>query len=112
MSTPEALRLADALDKERGESWIFSQRASAELRRLTAVEAELEQLRAKVAALHADAERYRLLRAAKLWPVPGNEYSAGLCVDLWDESGSGKQLVGEALDAAVDAARASVVSLS
>lgn len=65
-TTPEAL--ADALDKERGGSWIFSSRAAAELRRLAAVEtqlaafivkhgdpmsivAELDKLRAEVEAL-------------------------------------------------------------
>jgi len=53
-----------------------------------------------------DAERYRWLRTRPLWPSDNHEFNVGLCVDLWGEDGCGKQVSGEELDSACDAALA------
>lgn len=63
----------------------------------------IRELLAYVESLEKDAGRYQKLRNAKTWPTKDNEFIAGICVDSWDESGSGTQLVGDELDAAVDA---------
>jgi hypothetical protein len=83
---PEALRLADALD--RWHEGVFPEEAAAELRRL-----------------HADAERYRYLRnrnPQEILPVIGN--AAGVWIDCDDENGELTLLTGEDADAAIDAA--------
>lgn len=68
----------------------------------------IRELLAYVESLERDAGRYQKLRNAKLWPTKDNEFIAGICVDSWDESGSGTQLAGDELDAAVDAVDAAM----
>jgi hypothetical protein len=64
----EALRLADLADKEQTETVrrdVLMHNIAAELRRLSAVEAERDRLAAECEALRADAERYRWLRSSE-----------------------------------------------
>ena len=90
MSTqPEALRLADELERDKWHVPAVVMQASAdELRRL-----------------HADAERYRYLRnrnPQEILPVIGP--AAGVWIDCDDENGELTLLTGEDADAAIDAA--------
>lgn len=57
---------------------------------------------AELAALRKDAERYRWLRNR----LNGSDFTAGACIDMWDDYGICNQLTGDAADAAIDAAMA------
>lgn len=65
----------------------------------------IKELQARIAQLEADAARYRWLRDRPRGPLNGSEFMTGICIDVWEEDGSGEQLSGEKADAAVDAAR-------
>ena len=108
-TTPEAI--AAKLEAASRDRWAFGldlAGAAAELRRLAAVEAERDQLRAEVEALRADAERYRWLR------VDDNDE---LVMRTYDHDATGRTRAFDStrdnswlpreseLDAAVDAAR-------
>jgi len=59
---------------------------------------------AQAVAGDANSRRYLYLRNRPLGPLSGSEFTEGLCVDMWSGDGSGEQMRGDELDAAIDAA--------
>lgn len=85
--------LADLAPEHRDGLWLAA--VLAMLRRIPALEAERDQLRAEVEALRADAERYRWLRSDSQTVTGPCAYGSWMGLPMFNDE----------LDSAIDAAR-------